>query len=220
MIKKLILFVVVTSFFTCNTEQKMPEDFDYGSIENGIYTNDFFKMTIPFNTDWDVQSRDQMDALSKSGTELLTNESTKQAVKASEINNANLFTAFKYKPGFEEAYNYSIAIVAENTKLAPHVQRGSDYLIEAKKIMSQTMIDYEFEETFTTKTIDNQTFDIMNVSGNYMGAFFNQQYMTTVINGFSLSIIISYNTDEQLKELEHLVNGISFYDGKSKKKAS
>lgn len=218
--KKIILLLVGISLFACKTEQKLPENFDYGSIDNGVYKNDYFKMQFPFDTSWEIQTQEQMDAIANSGADLLTNETTKRAVKATEINSANLFSAFKYKEGFEEDYNYSIALVAENTKSFPNLKRGSDYLKEAKKIMTQTVINYEFEDDFSTKTMGSKTFDVMTVSGNYMGISFNQQYLTTIMDGFSLSFIISYNADAQRQELERILDGITFYDENSKKKVN
>ncbi|WP_047550009.1 hypothetical protein [Psychroserpens sp. Hel_I_66] len=218
--KKLILLFVVIISFSCKNETAIPENFDYGTIEDGVYTNDYFKMRFPFDASWDIQSKEEMKEIADSGTEMLTDEKTKRAVKATEINSANLFSAFKYETGFEEGYNYSILIVAENTKMFPQVKRGSDYLKEAKKMMTQTVINYEFDNDFETKAIGGKSFDVMNVTGDYLGGFFKQKYMTTIVNGFSFSIIISYDSNEQLQELEALIDGIIFYDSQSKKKAA
>jgi hypothetical protein len=219
-LKKLILFlVVVTSFFGCKEEQKMPENFDFGSIEHGVYSNNYFKFILPFDESWNIQSLEQMNETAQIGADLITNDTIKAAVKATEVNNANLFAAYRYPLAEAIEYNYSIIVVAENTKMFPNVKRGSDYLDEAKKLMVQTAVDYEFEEDYTSTTIGDQTFDIMYVSGGYMGNYFKQEYMTTILNGFSFSIILSYDTDNQRQSLQKLLDGMTFNRSKSKKKS-
>ena len=37
--------------------------FDFGKTEEGIYSNSFFKLEVPFNTEWVVQDKQQMNNL-------------------------------------------------------------------------------------------------------------------------------------------------------------
>lgn len=216
--KKLLLLFLVLSTIACKTESKMPENFDYGSIENGIYTNNYFNMRFPFDESWDIQSKDEIQNIMESGENIITDDRVKRAIKASEVNTANLFVAYFYELGSVITYNPSIIIVAENTKMFPEVTRGRDYLVEAQKILKGTSLGYEFEMGTEPENIDGKSFDIMNVTGNYMGNQFSQKYMTTISNGFSLSLILSYNSDDQLNQLMEAINKMSFTDGKSKKK--
>lgn len=218
MLKPLALFVISIVLLGCKQEQQLPEDFDFGNITNSIYTNDYFGMRFPFDDSWNVQSVSEMNDIASLGSDLITNEGTKRAVEANEVNTANLFAAYRYDMNLAPEYNYSIIIVAENTKMYPHVTRGSAYLDEAKKMMQQTVINYTFEDDYSAKKIGGKNFDVMTVSGNYMDVAFNQKYMTTIYKGFSLSLVISYNSEEQLEELNALIATIGFADGTSKKK--
>ncbi|WP_299337419.1 hypothetical protein [uncultured Psychroserpens sp.] len=216
--KKLLFLFLALSTFACKTEPQMPENFDYGSIENSVYTNNYFNMRFPFDESWDVQSKDEIQNIMDSGEDIITDDRIKRAIKASEVNTANLFVAYFYELGSVFTYNPSIIIVAENIKMFPQVTRGSDYLVEAKKILKGTSLGYEFEMGTEPKIIDGKSFDIMNVTGNYMGNQFSQKYMSTITKGFSLSFILSYNSDDQLNQLMEAINKMSFTDGKSKKK--
>nr|WP_321221783.1 hypothetical protein [uncultured Psychroserpens sp.] len=219
MFKNIILLVTIVCFISCNEDKKMPENFDYGTIENGIYTNDYFKFRLDFDESWNIQTQEQMNETAQYGAELITNDNVKAAIKATEVNTANLFSAYRHPLEQSIEYNYSIVVLAENTKMYPRVKRGSDYLDEARKLMSQTVVDYEFEDNYTTRTIGDQTFDVMTVTGDYMGISFRQEYMTTIINGFSFSIILSYDTDQQRQSLQNLIDKMSFNASKSKKKS-
>lgn len=216
--KKLLLLFIVLTTIACKTEQKMPENFDYGSVENSVYTNDYFKMRVPFDESWDVQSEEERKEITELGKDLIEDESLKRSVEASEINNASLFTAYKYEVGSTMDYNPSISIIAENINQFPHVKRGRDYLDEAQKVMEQMQLTYRFDYEEKPRNIGGQSFDQLNVEVDYLGSTFRQQYMSTITKGFSLLIVISYDTDAQRDELEALVNTIIFSDGVSKKK--
>lgn len=221
MLKKLLLLFASTSLFiSCNTEQKMPENFDYGTMENGIYTNDYFKFRFSYDESWNIQSQEQMAKTAQLGADMITNETTRNTVKATDVNTANLFSAFRHDLDAEPVeYNYSIVVVAENIKMFPEVKRGKDYLNEAKKLMSQTVIDYDFPDAYETMDVGGKSFDVMKVTGRYMGASFKQEYLTTIINGFSFSLILSYDTNTQRQELQNLIDGMDFNTATSKKAA-
>lgn len=216
--KKFILSFAILTLFTCKTEQKMPENFDYGSIENGVYSNDYFQMRVPFDDSWHIKSQDEMQEIAEAGKELIENESYKRALEVSEINNAYLFTLSQHGPDDLFNYNPSLSIVAENTKMFPHVKRGRTYLEEVQKVLNQTAINYKFEMIDEAHNIGSQNFDIMNVDLNYAGIDIKQQYYTTISKGFSLSIILSYVTEEHKAKLESMLETIVFYEGRSKKK--
>lgn len=216
--KKLILSFTILTLFACKTEQRMPENFDYGSIENGVYANDYFQMHFPFDDSWDVQSQDEVENIQDLGQDIITDENIKRAIKASEINTANLFVAYVYEFGSTMDYNPSLMIVAENIKMFPQVKRGRDYLIEAQKILNGTSLNYSYDMILEPKVINGKSFDVMNATGSYLGNEFKQKYMSTVTDGFCLSIIISYDTDNQRELLEKALEQMTFNTAKSKKK--
>jgi hypothetical protein len=217
-LKKLLLFLVVVSFFGCKKKQQILENFDFGSTENAVYSNHYFKMHVPFDDSWYVKSQEEMKEIAKVGKELIESDSYKRALEASEINNAYLFTLFKYGPDDLFAYNPSLSIVAENTKMYPHVKRGRTYLQEVQKALSLTTVSYEFDMIDEEFIIGKYSFDMMNVTLDYLGLDIKQQYYTTISKGFSLSIILSYTTETQKAKLESMLNTIVFSEGLSKTK--
>ena len=206
----IILLTVLT--LSCNTNVK-PKDFDYGKVENNKYLNSFFGFKMELPSDWEVQTKEQMENLAKMGKELVAgnDKNMKAIIKASEINSANLLAVFKYEVGAAVDYNPNLMLVAENLKNAPGIKTGSDYLFQTRRLLKQSQIQYDYiDEEFQKEVINNQEFYLMNASINYMGLSIKQVYYSTIQNGFCLSAIISFIDDEQKTDLEKVVNSMKF----------
>jgi len=196
----------------CNFQNQL-KDFDYGKVENNKYTNSFFNIVVTLPEGWKVQSKEQMDNLAKKGEDLITgdNKDLKRAIKASEINTANLLGVFQYEVGAAVDYNPNFMMVAENLIHAPGVKSGSDYLFHVRKYLKQSQVQIDSLDNESTKVLINgQEFYYMNVVMNYLGYKIKQSYYATIINDFALSAIISYVSDEQKLELEKIVNSMKF----------
>ncbi len=131
---KLIYFLFLFSFTTMSFNiQDRPKKFDYGEIENGIYSNKFFDMKMILPDKWIFQSNKEISELMKSGEKLITgnDEKLKSMLKAAKITTANLFAGFKYEKGAPVDFNPSILLVAENLKSNPGIKTGEDYLFNA-----------------------------------------------------------------------------------------
>ncbi len=135
-----LLFICLVS---CNNTGK-PVDFDYGHVENGIYSNTYFDVSINLPQNWVVQSQEQTDKMVEQGSDLIAgeDENMKTVLKASEVNVANLLSAFQYEYGSAVDYNPSIVINSENIKNFPGIKNGADYLFQAKKLLEQGQFQY------------------------------------------------------------------------------
>lgn len=184
------------------------KDFDFGETEKGFYQNEFFNMEVSFDSLWVIQNKEQLNNLVKAGTDLVAGDdaSLKAAVKASKVNTAYLLTVFKYEVGAAVTYNPSLMIIAENTKNFPGIKNGSDYLFHSKKLLQQSQMEYYFDKEIFTKKIGESEFHVMEAKIDYLGTTIVQEYMTTVTKGFSLSLIISYTTEEEKEELKKIID--------------
>jgi hypothetical protein len=209
--KKIIYLFIVSVLLSCSDENKnLPENFDFGKIEDGTYKNDYFDMEVLFNPNWIVQDKQEMNNLVERGSDLVTgdNKNLKSIVKASQVNTAYLLAVFKHEVGAAVEYNPSFMIVAENTKNFPGIKNGKDYLFHAKKLLKQTQIPYSFEKEVLERKIGNSLFHVMEARLDYMGKIIIQEYISTVNKGFSLSFIISYSTDKEKSELYEVVDNV------------
>lgn len=214
-IKLLALLVLPALFYCCNTQskQKKEKDFDYGRVENGTYVNSYFNFTMKLPEGWVVQTKEQMEEMIARGKDIMTgNDSNlKAAVKASEVNTANLLAAFQYERGAAVDYNPNLAIVAENIKNFPGIKSGKEYLFQTRKIMEQSQLKYDhIDNIFEKEIIGKADFYKMNADIKYMGLNLKQVYYSTIVDGFSLIVIISYANDEQKQMLQNSIRTMEF----------
>lgn len=187
--------------------------FDYGQVKDGKYTNSYFGFELEIPKDWVVQSKEQTQELEKMGKDILAGEDeTMQAIiKASEVNSATLLQVFQYEVGSPVDYNPNFTMAIENTKAFPGIKSGSDYLVSARKMIKQTPMEFEhIDEEFTSKTFSGQEFYLMNVTMKYSGNSIYQKYYATLLKDFAITMVVSYNTPEQEKEVDSIVNSLKF----------
>jgi hypothetical protein len=212
-LSKIIGFIFISILTPCCNSNSQPDNFDYGHVENGKYVNDYFDCNIKLPEAWVVQSKEQTENLANTGRKLVVGDDDKMqaALKASEINTANLLAVFQYELGSAVEYNPNIMIVAESVKNAPGIKNGSDYLFQAKRVIQQGQFKYDYlSETFENEKINGTEFYKMDAQLNYMGLEIKQIYYSTVLKGFSFNLIISYNSEEQKEILLTSINSMIF----------
>jgi hypothetical protein len=196
----------------CNNQEK-PKVFDYGRVENMKYINSYFDFEITLPDNWKVQSKEQLNDINNKGRDLIAgdNETMKTFLKASEINSAFLLSANQYEVGAPVDFNPSIAIVAENIKNSPGIKSGNDYLFQVRKLLRQSQVKYDYTDSvFSKETINKMDFYKMNAELTNMGLNIKQIYYSSILKGFSLGIIISFNNDQQKTELLKSVASLKF----------
>ena len=205
----LFLFVVAA----CKQSPKIPENFDYGKIENGVYSNSYFNFEIPVPGKWVVQSKEQVEQIKKAGQDLIAekNKDIASMVKASEVRSAILLTAFKNRADtFTGQFNSSFMILSENLGSISGIKTGKDYLQHAKNLMQQSGMSYQFPSGFYSEKVGNREFDVMDVVMTVKETEVQQSYYSVIDKKFALNIIISFIGDEQKKELINIINNIRF----------
>ena len=216
---KLFVLLTVLTFAACkNTPIAEEQGFEYGSVKDGRYTNKYFDIQMKVPQGWDVQSQKENDALMDEGKDMVAGDNVKMkaAIKAAEINTANLFTIFKQKPGSNTTeFNPSIMLMAENLKNAPGVRSGDAYLTQSRKVLTSGSMKYDsIDETFEKRMINGWEFYTMNVAINYNGVPVKQTYLATVKDGFAIGLIYSYGDDAQKAELEKYISTFDYFKKK------
>src|SRR5215510_2148043 len=160
-----LFFIAVLLFVMAGCKQQ-PKNFDYGKIENGLYTNNYFDFEIPVPANWAVQNKEQVQQLQKTGEDVISgnNKELGAKIKAADIRTALLLTVFKNKTdAVTDKFNSSFIILSENLGGMP-IKKGSDYLAHAKQIMQQSSMSYQFAPEYASEKIGNREFDRMDVS--------------------------------------------------------
>jgi hypothetical protein len=197
------LFVFLISATNCQSQDK-PKDFDFGRVENGKYLNSYFNFEMQLPPNWIIQTKEQMDNMTKKGNDLIAGDDAKMKaiLKASEVNVANLLSASQFEKGAAVEYNPGMVMIAENVKAAPGIKLGKDYLFQSRRILEQSQFKYDYlDKEFLKESIGGMDFYKMNAEVIYLGLKIKQIYYSTILDGFSLNIIISFINDQQREEL-------------------
>jgi len=218
-IKAFGLLLIIIALSGCNNnnnnnnDNRLPDNFDYGHVENGVYQNEYFDFSMKLPDDWVVQSKEQTEYIANTGKKIAAGDdkNLQAVVKASDISSANLLAVFQYEVGSAVEYNPAILIVAENVKNAPGIKNGSDYLFQARRLLQQAHYKYDYlSEDFDKERINESDFYKMEARINTLGLEITQIYYSTVLKGFSFNVIISYISDEQKKILLESINTMKF----------
>ena len=209
--KKIILIIsVVLILFSCKDNKKIPENFDYGTVENGIYSNTFFNFDVSFDKDWSVQSKEEMSEMSKKGQDLILgeNKTLKRSFEASQVNVAELFAVFKFPVGTVSVYNPSLIMNAENLKSFPDVRKTKDYMDAVRSLLDQAPFTLIYKKKEYSKIIGGKEFMAMEIYNEDYDV--TQEYFSTIHKGFAIVMVISYDDDNQKEELYKIIDHVKF----------
>lgn len=210
-IYSVVTIILVTA---CNADiNQTPLTFDYGKTANGLYTNSYFNMTMPYDTSWFVQEKDAMNKLVLENSEMIFNDDqlTNKQLEASMINTAYLFTIFNYEVGAPVDFNPSLIVMAENLKNYPGIETGKDYLYHSKKLLKNSKINYTFgNDSVDIVKIGNEKFHRLRAYIETPDVTISQHYMCRITKGFSLAFIISYASPEKKLALETMLGKVQF----------
>ena len=206
------LFIISACLLLSACDSVAEPDIDYGEIKDGLYTNNYFKMSIQLPSDWSIQSQAEQKKLMKSGTELLSgdNQKLKSALKASQKQSVNMFSVFRYEQGAPVDFNPSIISVAEKVSHMPGVKKGADYLFHVKKVLNAGQLKYDFSGEIYSKELSGVSFDVMPSVISMAGMTIKQEYYAAIMNDYALGFILSYTTDADGKALNNIINTLEF----------
>jgi len=210
---KLLFASLVLIFFSCKNKVSIPEDFDYGKIDNGVYVNDYFDFEIPVPGEWHVQNKEQIERIRQAGGEMIAekNKELAEQVKASAVNSAILLAAYKYKlDSAVQGYNPSFSIIVENLGSMSGVSTGREYMSYVKKIMANSGIEYRSVSEFYSEPLGNKKFDVMENIMSVKGFDINQKYYAAIERNFAFVVIASFIRSDQKKELVNIIDKIKF----------
>ena len=123
-----LFILLMTMLLVVGCSQKAADEIDFGTVNNSVYKNEYFGLSITLPPDWSIQDQETRQKLKELGGQMVAgdDENLKAAVKASELTTVNLFTAFKHPIGTPVEYNPSITSLAERVRHIPGIKTGKD----------------------------------------------------------------------------------------------
>jgi hypothetical protein len=188
--------------------------FDYGNVEEDIYTNNYFQFAMPIHENWIVEDLDQLEQLVEDGTNSIAsdNDELRFQLETSQIYVAHMLYLQRHSFTENSVLNPSLIIVAENLRGTPGIFDGKDYLDQAKTLLEMSEVPYIFlDDVYPKKVIDGVDFYILNTAVN-QGIAIKQYYYSTVLKGFSLNFIVTLFDDSVLTEVEEMITAVDFFE--------
>lgn len=205
-----LLLVVILLLLGCESNKQVK--LDAGKLNGTRYTNNYFGLQFDIPKSWKVQNLETQNKLYNEATKIAAGDdkNLKANLEASLSNSLYLFLMFKYLPGTPNKLNPSFLCNTENVKLFPGIQNGKDYLLNAKTLMKNTQIHYNFTKDIYSVKFDKIKFYVMETVLPYGSININQKYYTTILKGQALNFIITYYTKEDLAEVNKILMSIKF----------
>jgi len=223
MIKKISYLLLVVFLYGCKNESNKSNSsssinekenwegkFDFGEYGDGFYYNEMFNLKINYDTTWNLQSREELINIAGLGEKLIVGDDPKMKIiiEAGKINVAYLFGMFKHEIGAAVDFNPSMLVLAENTKNAPGVKTGKDYLFHTKRLLKMSNLNADIKMDIGEKKIGSKTFATMQSEMMQLGVKIIQEYFFIVENKFALGFILSYNDESQRNELFEMMEKV------------
>jgi hypothetical protein len=197
-----------TKTVTIISSTKTPVGIDWGSIQNSVYKNNYLGLTIPVPNDWYVLDNEMKKLLLELGKETLSEASdSKITFDSSELASLNLLTMFQYPLETPVESNPSFVCVAEKISQYPNLQTNN-YLLLTKDLLQSTQMELIFEKDIYSETIDTTSFDVMELKIPADSMTLTQKYYCVFIKDYALTFIITYESEEESKILDNILDDI------------
>lgn len=214
--QKFFTLILLVSFFLVGCgekpENKALDEISYGTIVDGVYSNEYFDMSIKVPENWIVQNQASQKELMEVGSNLIAGDDAnlKVIMKEAEKQTVNMFSFFKFEQGAPVGFNPSVISVAERVTNMPGIKKGSDYLFHVKKLLESGQMNHKFPEEIYSVELSGKPFDVMTMQLDVNGFIVNQKYYAARINDYVLSLIISYSSEAEMDELKEALNQVVF----------
>lgn len=184
------------------------KDFDYGQVEQSVYQNDFFAISIKLPQDWQVQTKAQFDSIraGKSGSQ----SSQNKVVKVSEVTSATLLSVCKYKSDTFFDFNPTMSALVEHIGPRSGTHSARDYLINAQKMLKHSPIHYESHDSISKEVIGGKLFYRLHARIVNGQLDISQDYYSAMMKGFCFSFILTYSNEEDWQQLKQMLSSVDF----------
>ena len=199
---KRTIFILLATLFIPSCSHKENVYFRDGELENLVYINKYFGLTIQFTDNWKIGTINENKELEKKTINLIANDNE-------EIRN-NAFRLMKKNAILLNLKNIndssSIIIGAEDIKGRLRPKNNNKYFVELKSVLNQTHLNYKYLNQIDNSDIsDNIKWGILQTSFNNE---VYQDFYITMYKEYYIVIICTYDTEVQKKNHEQIIKAI------------
>lgn len=186
----------------------------FGTLENGIYRNEYFGMRVVLPDDWHPLDDESRKKVMETGRKMIAGQdkNLQAALDASELDTVNLLMVYKHPQGAPVPFNPSLSCVAEKVSHLPGIKTGRDYLYHVKKGIEASRVSYVFDQNIYSENIGGVTFDAQNMRLSAGPWLIQQKYYAAVMKGYALGFVVTYTTPWEQEALKGILASVHFRD--------
>ncbi|MFB5675836.1 hypothetical protein ACE3NQ_09445 [Paenibacillus terreus] len=188
-----------------------PRSIDLGKAEKGIYTNNYFGVSLSYPEEWHVLDTEALNEVAEVGSDTIQTDSAleKKSLEWAQKRVLNLFGASEL-PLSESTPNTSVMVVAEKILKLQNINSGAEYLEASKKILMKSELPYEFEP-IKPVTVGGKTFAVMKASIDFGGnEIITQYYYSILLDNYTFNIITTSYDDESQAVVQKIIDSVTF----------
>lgn len=215
-----ILFSLVSCKKNSNEADNPEKSIDLGIVEENIYKNDFFNLSIHLPKDWNVISIEEFAELTQTGANMVKDDgSSKKEEMIRSGKKALADTRIEYllidintnSASVSPIGSYLIAY-AINLKHLPGIRSSDDYLtVEQKRLKNpKSQLPYNLDKPIYKENLGGKDFSVLEVNLEKGSFKLIQRYYAAIINDYLLCFMTTSISDQDTENLQDTLNSISF----------
>ncbi|MDL2319767.1 hypothetical protein LJC45_01395 [Alistipes sp. OttesenSCG-928-B03] len=206
-LKYLALLLLVAAVAGCG--QKREKLFDLGTIENGVYHNEYIGFSITVPDSMTARDHTTLNQLTEASYELL-NMDSRTAKKSLDIINYEALLMINSNRMDQGDFSPNILVSVENMRMFPHVKNTGDYLAKARKDLRAALkVPTEIDDENPTVVLGGREFRKLTMMSDY-GMWVTQECYVTMIDRLVLGIYLTYASEESGAQLRDVLESIRF----------
>ncbi len=209
--KKLsLIFSVIVAVSLLLTACGFSSRITLGVMENGVYKNNYFGLSVQLPKEWSIQDIESMNQLAETENTSAGGEGETKKPDLSQAETLNFIMASKYPQNQQEAVNPSFICNSENLSFLQNVKTGKDYLESAKNLLIDSQLPYIFEKDIYTEKLGEKDFNVMEAFIQSGSTKVTQRYYSAIIKDYALNFIVTYFDDASKAEVDSILKTVSF----------
>jgi len=197
---------------TIQIDPEFANPLDFGRIENGAYSNDFFGFSLMLREGWFVLGADDKKKIADKGRQVIEEsapQKKKAGLEASLARTSVLLSTSKYQPGTPRPEpNAMFVCVAERVR-TDLIKTGADYLSQGQRSLSGTAT-LEFVGPVRTEKVGGVEFTVADLKLTVGSVVRTRRQYVRIMKGYALVFAYVYLDEADLKTFDELLGTVKF----------
>lgn len=178
---------------------------DLGSVENSVYTNNYFSLRIPVPAGWNIHDMESKRRIMQTGNEELSaaKPEMSQSLNRSLQRTLNLLAFDNLNLPSHEAGPVALIVGAEPIP-SGQTMTVTQYMETTKRLV-MSVAGYEMLEDIHIETIGGAECGAMTVKRAMQGITLKQKYVGIIRKGYAIFLVTAYTNEDAGRTLDDIL---------------